>query len=362
MPSHALCDRIVLKDGTIEVSERVWESEKYVHFILKGTKAVEVRYAKEIVARIEKESPNSSSDSVALKKEESVKTKPELIIIKVPRQVPEFNAPEFEKKSGAEPPTGISPTLKTNVAPEVKIDRNMIAKIRHTSFYDPHRPKRYWAFHNSRHSTLREAVQALAELYGRPTEWVEANMGQENDLGIIHSRLMAAHDSDAGHVNQSDTAPTFTAPVFHDARRPFAFQTNEKRFFHTRDEALADLAAQYGQPVAWISVHMGKTNVLSDIHENLATAIKALSEKPSPVKGSLNWNPLNIPDDIHFYDPRRERRYWATPRNQFNTYQEATGALASQYGVPVKWIEAHMGDTNRLNEIHENIRNSLSGQ
>ncbi len=362
IPGHVLSDRIVLKDGTIEVSEHIWESEKYVHFILKGTKAVEVRYAKEIVARVEKESPETPDDTKPLKKEGDVEIKTAFTGIRVPGKVPPFRNPESENESITKPPLENSPPVKSRVASKIQIDRSMIAKNRNTSFYDPRRPKRYWAFHNSHHTTLKGALQAMAKLYGKPAEWVEANMGEENDLGIIHSRLMAAYDSDADQMNQSDEAPASAATVFHDARRPLAFQTNEKRFFRTRDEALADLSEQYGQPVAWISVHMGKTNLLRDIHENLAKAVKALSEKPMVVKGNTNWKPLNIPDDIHFYDPRRERRYWATPGHRFNTYQEATAALARQYGVPVKWIEAHMGDTNRLNEMHENIRNSLSGQ
>ena len=47
--------RIVLQDGTIETSDRVWESDRYVHFILKGTNGVEIRYAKDIVSRIERD-------------------------------------------------------------------------------------------------------------------------------------------------------------------------------------------------------------------------------------------------------------------------------------------------------------------
>jgi hypothetical protein len=54
LPSAA-ADTIFLKDGTTEQSERVWETEKFVHFILKGTKTVEIRYSKDIVERIERD-------------------------------------------------------------------------------------------------------------------------------------------------------------------------------------------------------------------------------------------------------------------------------------------------------------------
>ena len=48
-------DRITLKDGTNIVSEKVWQTEDHVHFILIGTRDVEIRYAKEIVEKIEQQ-------------------------------------------------------------------------------------------------------------------------------------------------------------------------------------------------------------------------------------------------------------------------------------------------------------------
>lgn len=51
--SGAVADKVLLKDGSVEESVRVWETDRYVHFILKGTRSVEIRYAKEIVDHIE---------------------------------------------------------------------------------------------------------------------------------------------------------------------------------------------------------------------------------------------------------------------------------------------------------------------
>ena len=180
---YALSDRIVLKDGTIEISDRVWESEKYIHFILKGTKTVEVRYAKEIVDRIE---PNTFSEAGGGKppgKPASVEQRSEWVSIATPGKVPPSGIPQDLQKQ-----TPASPTGKDLSA---KIDSSMVAGLRNISFYDPHRPKRYWSSQNSRHTNLKDAVDALAALYGRSSEWVEANMGDENDLGSIHLRLLA---------------------------------------------------------------------------------------------------------------------------------------------------------------------------
>lgn len=367
VPASANSDRIILKDGTIEVSDRVWVTEKYVHFILKGTKAVEVRYAKEIVERIENEAGQVPIGSTTLKDATSVGKQPKLKNIPLPKQVPSFAPQKSETQKVATAPhdaeSEIEPRVESNIEPNIKIDKNQIDGIEGISFYDPSRPKRYWAFRNSRHTTLNGAVAALATLYGKPSEWVEANMGDENDLGIIHSRLLTALGSEglqeAGDTNASSE---LTASLFHDGERPFSYQTHEKRFFHTRDEALADLSGQYGQPVEWIVEHMGKSNLLSEIHENLGNAVLALPQKPVVHSKSDDWHPLDMPDDLQFYDPRRERKYWISDRIGFDTYQEAAAALARQYSVTVKWIEANMGDTNHLKEIHENIRNSLSGQ
>jgi hypothetical protein len=39
--------------------------------------------------------------------------------------------------------------------------------------------------------SYQEALQALARKYDRPTEWIQENMGQTNDLAEIHRNLQA---------------------------------------------------------------------------------------------------------------------------------------------------------------------------
>jgi hypothetical protein len=211
------------------------------------------------------------------------------------------------------PPSGIpqdlqkqTPASPTGKDLSAKIDSSMVAGLRNISFYDPHRPKRYWSSQNSRHTTLKDAVDALAAIYGRSSEWVEANMGDENDLGSIHLRLLAAQASGTTKENRApNVQPELPEPVFHDDGR--------------------DL------------------------------------QQPALPESAPEWKSLDMPEDLRFYDPRRERKYWIDSRSRFDTYGEATAALASQYGVPVQWIEAHIGHTNRLKEIHVTIRNTLSG-
>ncbi len=296
-PGDVGSDRIVLKDGTIEISERVWESEKYVHFILHGTKTVEVRYAKEIVARIEKSGtkpgpgPNPPNATATAGNTAS--------------------APKPVTPIPQEPPSDIETPSRRADAP-IAIDRGIVEKNRKLTFYDPHRPQKYWASRNSRHKALKDAVSALAGIYGQSNEWVEANMGEENDLGLIHSRLLTALDSE------------------------------NTRFIDPKDNPSP------GVPGA--------------AEEDPVPGGERAPERPENFTPHDQWPPLNIAVDLQFYDPRREKRYWIDPGIQFGTLKEALDALADQYGVPVEWIESHMGDTNTLLQIHKNIRSSLVGK
>ncbi len=297
LPCDVGSDRIVLKDGTIEISERVWESEKYVHFILDGTKTVEVRYAKEIVARIEKSGTKPGPDPIPPNDTTTAGNR--------------ASAPKPVTPIPQEPSSDIETPSKRTDAP-IAIDRGIVEKNRKLTFYDPHRPQKYWASRNSRHKALKDAVSALAGIYGQSNEWVEANMGEENDLGLIHSRLLTALDSENTSSIDSKDNPSSGAP-----------------------------GAAEKEPVP--------------------SGTKA-PERPENFTPLDEWPPLNIAADLQFYDPRREKRYWIDPGNQFGTLKEALDALADQYAVPVEWVESHMGDTNTLLQIHKNIRSSLGGK
>ncbi len=59
------------------------------------------------------------------------------------------------------------------------------------AFYNPRRPYKYWTGKNSKHKSYKEAIQALAEQYERSPEWIQAHMGDTNDLEQIHQNLSA---------------------------------------------------------------------------------------------------------------------------------------------------------------------------
>lgn len=59
-------------------------------------------------------------------------------------------------------------------------------------FYNPRRVKKFWANETSRHNSLDEALNALADQYGQSVAWIENHMGESNSLQEIHQALTQA--------------------------------------------------------------------------------------------------------------------------------------------------------------------------
>ena len=289
------CDRIILKDGTVEESLKVWESEDYVHFILKGTQDVEIRYAKEIVERVE------GFDQAAV----------------------HGGPPARQHADGVSDAVGIAPPGVDAQQPvtaatirnweEHAVKANEIAReSRGISFYDPRRPMRYWATSDSKHHDLQAALLSISKIYGQSVQWVTAHMGEQNDLGVIHFNLLKqagreqpgsvdqshavslkflddgsaekkskepadkAHDLPMGSVSSVAPSPD---PVerrvqFYDPRRPEKYWSGQMTRHHTLKEAIEALARQYGVSLEWIEDHMGETNELSVIHRNIRRSLE----------------------------------------------------------------------------------------
>lgn len=271
MGATALADRIILKDGTVEESKRIWESEHYVHFILKGTQAVEIRYAKSIVSRIE------CSQAGALP---------------IPPQKPAVEKPSDDKSI---PP---APARMTEA------ERRKIDSLKGTVFYDPRRPKRYWAGADSQHTTLQGAVEALCRQYGQSAQWVLDQIGEENDLARIHHKLyIASRGETATPANTGEAPPPAPAPS---KALPTPERTTVK-----------------GDPVSDPSIPMS-------------------------------------PKGVQFYDPRRPEKYWISTDHRYHSLKDAVNALAELYHRPADWVEQHMGSSNELSDIHQNLKNQLS--
>ncbi len=137
-------------------------------------------------------------------------------------------------------------------------------------FYNPRRHHNYWTGKNSKHNSYKKAIQALAKQYGRSPDWIQAHMGDTNDLEQIHQNL-------ANQVLKRETvvdpppapAPTSSGIVFYNPRRPFPYWTSKALKHKSYNEAIQALAAEYGQSPQWVQENMGTSNDLNELHQNL---------------------------------------------------------------------------------------------
>lgn len=300
---NAFADKVVLKDGTVEETARIWETDRYVHFILKGTRAVEIRYAKEIVDHIEDAA--GAIRSVNSKKPDAAPQPP-------PASPAPLPAIEAKKTGSSATPVPKAQGFQADRGKAIRLERDFIERNRKLTFYDPRRPQRYWADRQSQHNSYAAAMAVLASQYDHSVDWIEKNMGQENDLGTIHASLIAAAEAEAA---QDSTAPL-------------------------KDNATPAPAE----------------------NENTQVAQERLPE-PNPVHAKTSEGAQSpvpaIPPGIPFYDPRRPQKYWASPKEHCANLQEAIQFLAKIYDVPVAHIESNLGESNDLSQIHASIQKSL---
>ncbi|MFZ1984517.1 MAG: hypothetical protein WAU91_08885, partial [Desulfatitalea sp.] len=217
-----------------------------------------------------------------------------------------------DKATTPQKPAAPKPATQVTEVKAAQLDRSVIERNRGLTLYDPRRPQRYWTGRQSKHATHEAAMASLAAQYERPTTWVEEHLGEENDLGAIHARLIAAVEAEEAPSQDQPVPATAADPLSHDPREPLASQGIAPQ------TASTDLAPR----------------------------------KPAQV----------IPAGIPFYDPRRPEKYWASPTNHYTTLKEAIQSLSEAFGVPITHIEAHMGDSNDLAQIYANIQISLESR
>ena len=345
-------DRIYLKDGTVQESDRVWLDEKYVHFILKGTEGVAIRYAKEIVDRV---IIGGVVEMVAVKPSSAQPGSPEPIGLEV-------SVPKKEELP-ATPSTAVKTPTQTKF-----VDQNIVREHKGVSFYNPRRDRRYWVTRDSKYSALNAALVALAKIYGQPVEWVEAHMGDENDLGAIHRNLILSKGKtpDVPAATTADAATTQDPLVsegrFYNSGRALPYSIGPNQTFKSQSAAVKALARQYGQTLEWVQENFGQSNELKTIHQNLTRAKQApvtpVAREPKEEIAISPAADMRVKGK-KFYDPRRQDKYWIGEKGRYNALEDALNALAKKYGVPVEWVERHMGATNDLTQIHQNLQESL---
>jgi hypothetical protein len=149
-------------------------------------------------------------------------------------------------------------------------------------------------------------------------------------------------------VGVQATPPKPGALTFYDPRRTHKYWTDAKTGHKTYQEAIAALAKQYGRTPDWVKSRMGETNDLNQIHHNLSAGKRPNAQPPAKIT-------LKDSSALEFYNPRRTDKYWTSKTARHSTFHEAIAALAKQYERTSDWVKSHMGETNDLNQIHQNL-------
>ncbi len=155
-------------------------------------------------------------------------------------------------------------------------------------------------------------------------------------------------------------------PLFYDPRRPKKYWVSETSRHDSLKAALNAFSQQYQQTPEWIKARMGGSNILSIIHRNLADK-QPLPENQPTLKQPAVEKPVSPGIDIKklsgvpFYDPRRPQKFWATETSRHAVLGKALDALVQHYGQTLEWVKSHMGNTNDLGEIHQNLSRALAG-
>ncbi len=140
-----------------------------------------------------------------------------------------------------------------------------------TAFYDPRRPKKYWSSENRHHDTFRDALSALAEEYNRPAAWIEENLGDSNELSDIRETL-AARLAGSSAADVTSVTSQGAAIEFYHPRRAQKYMTGPDAHHNSFRDALDALARDFNKPVDWVERHMGESNDIDQIRQNLSNA------------------------------------------------------------------------------------------
>lgn len=135
-------------------------------------------------------------------------------------------------------------------------------------FYDPRRPKKFWSSETRHHDSFREAVAALATELDRSPEWVEAHMGETNDLLELRTNLALKSRDPSLAASAPQPAPA-QAIEFYNPRRAQKYWTGTDSRHNTYQEALEALAGEFDRPPGWVESHMGESNDLEQIRQHL---------------------------------------------------------------------------------------------
>jgi hypothetical protein len=281
LPALAAAKIILLKDGTRVEAENIQEEDGLIRFSLPGYEGIFITYSKDIVDGIfdedqlpaEPASKASTEDTAAVDESEPgfAAAADESEPVPPDATVGADNSRQTSPELAATP----RPQPEVAAAPETALSASVGEYTDYSGieFYNPRRRFKYWTGPDEKHRRFEEAVEVLAERFGRSPEWVIANLGDANDLALIHLHLAERlQDKSSEEVAPP---PNTIGVAFYDPRREYKYWSGPDRKHRSLEEAVESLAEQYNRPAEWIRAHLGASNDLAEVHRNLATAATA---------------------------------------------------------------------------------------
>jgi hypothetical protein len=180
-----------------------------------------------------------------------------------------------------------------------------------------------------------------------------ASSAENRQIATSRKKLPAQKDLKTGAA-KPDAAKN-RGLQFYNPRRPQKYWTSAASKHHSFKQAIEALAKQYDRSPEWIEHHMGDTNDLYEIHQNLSEG-----KLNAPVEVQ-EQEKRKIPETL-FYNPRRPQKYWTSASSKHNTFKEAIAAMAKEYDRTPQWVQKYMGTTNNLSEIHQNLTNQKEAE
>ena len=121
------------------------------------------------------------------------------------------------------------------------------------------------------------------------------------------------------------------------------------------------IKCEYGGWVLTYSKEDVRRIVKTNPSQNITPSGKNTQAR-QPDKENFQINTFSQPKTggIVFYNPRRPFKYWTDRNSKHKNYTEAIQALAEKYDRSPEWIQAHMGSSNDLDQIHRNLAGSIS--
>ena len=165
---------------------------------------------------------------------------------------------------------------------------------------------------------------------------------------VLRQKPTVGKKSPPPSVPPSDRSDT-KGIEFYNPRRPQKYWASASSKHQTLDAAIGALAKKYGRSPEWVMQQMGETNELDEIHRNLS---RSKLTAPAETKAE----PLKPISETLFYNPRRPNKYWTSPTAKHKTFKQAIAALADEYERPQEWVQQYMGESNNLDEIHQNLK------